>query len=171
MPDRYRFRAFTFRLSSLFLVTTVVAFGTFFYGRARTMERTCSLLHDLKCPAVYSDSLQQSEYEDYCFLSCSVGGLPRNEIRWRGFMPAVSGAWELERFTVFLNPSAIHPLYKNEMRIHRLLVELPNLDTIVICAGENPEILSVPCVKEFLERLLLERPGIRIVTQQFVQVG
>src|SRR5262245_35675429 len=100
MSNRARFRFLTFRLWSLFVLTSIVALGRIFYTRTQKMERICAELHEQRCPAIYSNSKSPHEYESYSFLTYSVGGPPPNEIHWRGFALAVVGAWEFNRFTV-----------------------------------------------------------------------
>jgi hypothetical protein len=171
MSKRPAFRLLTFRLSSLFVMTAVVALGSALYARAVTMERVCSELYKRRCPAIYSGSIPLSDCDDFCLLTCYSSSPPANEVQWRGFASAVIGHWETKRFTVFINPNRLQPCYKQEERILRLVLELPNLDTIVICAGQNPDMLEHPPVKAFVEQVRQHRPRIRIVVQQFMVVG
>jgi hypothetical protein len=86
-------------------------------------------------------------------------------------VPAVFGAWEGKRFTVFVEPTVFDPSYREDEKAARLILSLEGLDTIVICAGHNPDILSYPPIKAFVERVRKERPHVRIVTQKCVIVG
>lgn len=179
MSHLFRRRYLTFSLSSLFVLMTAVAIGTSLYVRATKMHRICSELYELRCPVVYTGSIPETEYDSYCFMACSTSGPDANQIAWTGLGPAVVGRWETKRFTAFVRPGALDPIYQQEEYVLNLILELPHLDTIVICAGgtqrgtpsESSEFLTHPLVKRFVETVRQRRPSVRIIVQPFVAIG
>ena len=163
-------RFFQFRLVWLFILTLLIATALALYTRARHRVTVCDNLYGLGCPVTRSGRLDESEFGDYCF-HCKWAPLPKNEIQWTGIVPALLGTWETKGFTVFVNPAVLGGPVKANDKVLDLLLDLKGLDTIVICAGQNEDILSHPTVKPFVDRIRAERPTVRIVAQKFVLVG
>ena len=125
---------FTFRLSSLFILITLIAVGTTLYLRAEKRARICTELHGLGCPVVRSGSLSATEMEKR-FYEANLGAISPNEMAWSGFAPAVCGAWESKRFTVLVDFGAVTPIALFEgSRIRSLIAQLDGVDTVVIGA-------------------------------------
>jgi len=98
--------------------------------------------------------------------------IPHNDIEWEGVSRAALGLWEFKRFTVLVdNGNALSSLYQLEPRIRSLIIQLDGVDTVVVGAGHNPDILSHPAIAPFVKDLKKARPKIRIVTQQYAIVG
>lgn len=149
---------------------TLVAVGTCFYVRAQRRHRICVELYGFGCPVVHSSSISPADVEGR-FYRANLGQTHPNDVQWMGTAPAVLGLWEFKRFTVLVDAGRLSPIYQQEPRIRSLIVQLEGIDTIVIGAGENPNIFSHPSVASFVKELQKARPSIRVIAQRYVIVG
>jgi hypothetical protein len=164
----YRLR--TFRLTTLFLVVTLAAFSIHFYTRAARRFEIIGELKALNCHTVLTHSTPREQYEIDCFR-CAFRGTPENEVKWCGVLFASIGYWEVKTFTVFVDPTVLVPIYASEQRFYDLIGNFNGLDEIVVCAGDNPDVLAHPEVAKFVDYVRRRKPAVRIVAQRFPYVG
>lgn len=167
-----RLKKFTqFRLPALFCLTLVVALGAWFHFREQRRITVCNGLYALDCPTVRLGEVPAVEYGAFCTRMCSRGAYPSNASQSPRSAWAFVGVCESQRYTVFMNPGLILPMFNNEPRIRKLLLELDGLQEVVICDSGYPDVLNEPHVKDFIDKLRQQRPTLRFTPQKCTCLG
>jgi hypothetical protein len=161
-------KRFQLRLWMLFALTAVVAGEVWLYARARDRVSGIDALYAMGCPVVYSRGDSEELLKGLCMEF--AWGPDENEVKWTGWLPALSGSWETSSFTALFPAEAVgHP--DEEDKLISRLKRLYGLQMVVLCVGENEEFASSPAMRQLILKLQQALPGLKVIVQRHVLVG